>query len=303
MSTIPVAASAAPPDHRVGRCELLRALGAALATPPPGNRQVTEALGLPVLSGTDHTEAFVLTAPPHAGIHLGPEGKLGGEGLDRVAGFWRALGLSAPEDADHLGVLLMLYAELAEAESAASDERTRAQLSRARVALFHEHLWSWAPGYLAAVMALEIPSVAAWAKLALQALLRESAETDPPQLLPLALRLAPASLEPSCSFDELLDAMVAPLRSGMTLTRVDLARTAHGLGVGYRHGERRYTLKAMLEQDKVEVLRWLGNHARSWSQRHRATGRGWEHDPSGWWSARAEATAVALDAMVAVASG
>ena len=55
---------------------------------------------------------FVLAAPPHAAIHLGPSGMLGGEGLDRVAGFWRAIGLHPPQDADHLGLLLMLYAEL-----------------------------------------------------------------------------------------------------------------------------------------------------------------------------------------------
>lgn len=293
----------AAPSQSTARWELLRALGAALVTPPPGNQCVAEALGLPVLSGVDHTDAFVLTAPPHAAIHLGPEGKLGGEGLDRVAGFWRALGLVAPEDADHLGVLLMLYAELGEAETAASDERRRSQLYRARVALLHEHLWSWAPGYLAAVMALDIPSVSAWAGLTLATLLAEATEIDPPEVLPLALRTAPAGLQPSDSFDELLDAMVTPARSGIILTRRDLAQTAGALGVGYRQGERRYTLKAMLEQDKPATVRWLASHARTWSQQHRAGDCGWPCDPSGWWSARAEATAAVLYAMADIASG
>lgn len=292
-------ASSKPP----ARWELFRALGAALVTPPPANQQITEALGLPVLSGVDHTDAFVLTAPPHAAIHLGPEGKLGGEGLDRVAGFWRALGLVAPEDADHLGVLLMLYAELGDAEAAASDERGRAQLHRARVALLHEHVWSWAPGYLAAVTALDIPSVSTWAELTLQTLQREASEIDPPDQLPLALRAAPAGLQPSDSFDELLDAMVTPVRSGIILTRRDLGRTAAALGVGYRQGERRYTLKAMLEQDKPATVRWLASHARAWSKHHRASDRGWPCDPSGWWSDRADASAVVLDTMADIASG
>lgn len=295
--------AAAAPSQSSARWELLRALGAALLTPPPGNREVTEALGLPALSGVDHTEAFVLSAPPHAAIHLGPEGKLGGEGLDRVAGFWRALGMVAPQDADHLGVLLMLYAELGEAEAAASDERGRAQLQRARVALLHEHVWSWAPGYLAAVIALDIRSVSAWAELTFETLLVETTDIGPPDQLPLALRAAPAGLQLSDSFDELLDAMVTPVRSGIILTRRDLGQTAAALGVGYRHGERRYTLKAMLEQDKPATVRWLACHARSWSKQHRAADRGWPSDPSGWWSARAETAAAVLDAMADIASG
>lgn len=290
-------------SRKTARWELLRALGAVLVTPPPANQTLTDALGLPALSGVDHTDAFVLTAPPHGSIHLGPEGKLGGEGLDRVAGFWRVLGLVAPEDADHLGVLLMLYAELGESEAAARDERGRAQLHRARAALLHEHVWSWAPGYLAAVTALDIPSVSSWAELTLQTLQREASEVDPPDLLPLALRSAPAGLQPSDSFDELLDAIVTPVRSGIILTRRDLGRTAAALGVGYRHGERRYTLKAMLEQDKPATVRRLACHARAWSKQHRASDRGWPRDPSGWWSDRAEASAVVLDTMADIASG
>ncbi len=295
-------AEAAPSQSSAG-WELLRALGAALLTPPPANRGVTEALGLPVPSGVDHTEAFVLSAPPHAAIHLGPEGKLGGEGLDRVAGFWRALGMVAPQDADHLGVLLMLYAELGEAEAAASEERGRAQLQRARMALLHEHVWSWAPGYLAAVIALDIAPVSAWAELTLQTLLVETTQIGPPDQLPLAIRAAPTGLQASDSFEELLDVMVTPVRSGLILTRRDLGQTAAALGVGYRHGERRYTLKAMLEQDKPATVRWLASHARSWSKQHRAAARGWPCDPSEWWSARAEATAAVLDVIADSASG
>lgn len=279
------------------RWELLRALGAALVTPPPANRQVAEALGLPVFTGADHTDAFVLSAPPHAAIHLGPQGGLGGEGLDRVAGFWRALGLVPPEDADHLGVLLMLYAELGEAESAASSPQGGTQLHTARVALFHEHLWSWAPGYLAAVLTLDIASASAWAELTLETLQQEATEVDPPDALPLALRAAPEGLQPSDSFDDLLDAMVAPVRSGIVLTRRDLGQTAAALGVGYRQGERRYTLKAMLEQDKPATMRWLAGHARSWSKHHRATDSGWSCDPGAWWSGRAESTADVLEVM------
>ena len=152
-------------------------------------------------------------------------------------------------------------------------------------------------------MILDIPSVSAWAELTLETLLQEATEIDPPDVLPLAMRAAPAGLQPSDSFDALLDAMVTPVRSGIILTRRDLGRTAAALGVGYRQGERRYTLKAMLEQDKPATVRWLACHARCWSKQHRAADCGWSCDPSGWWSARAEAAAEVLDTMADIASG
>src|ERR1700749_4481585 len=89
-------------DHADARAddtawELFRSLGAVVLTPPPGNAALCTALDLPIPTGAQHPAAFVLSAPPHGAIHLGPEGKLGGEGLDRIAGFWRVLGLRAPE--------------------------------------------------------------------------------------------------------------------------------------------------------------------------------------------------------------
>ena len=277
------------------RWELLRALGAVVLTPPPGSASLCEALELPVQTGVDHTDAFVLTAPPHAAIHLGPEGQLGGEGLDRVAGFWRALGLSAPTDADHLGTLLMLYAELGEAERAADQQRTRTQVRTARAALFHEHIDSWAPGYLAAVAGLGIASVAEWAVLTRQVLTAERVELGAPALLPLALRVAPAGLQPTDSFDETLDALVSPVRSGMILTHRDLLAGAARAGVGVRRGERRFALRAMLTQDPDATLGWLTEHALTWSEQH-LSDRDTTTDTStsSWWSARAAHTARTL---------
>jgi alkylated DNA nucleotide flippase Atl1 len=273
-------------------------LGAAVLTPPPGNRAVCAALDLPSPTGVEHTDAFVLSAPPHAAIHLGPEGKLGGEGLDRIAGFWRVMGLRAPEDADHLGTLLMFYAELGEAELDASNERSRAQLHRARATLFHEHIWSWAPGYLLAVTELGIESVAAWAELTEQALCAEYAQLGPAAMLPLALRTAPPPMAASDSLDETLDALVAPIRSGMVLTYRDLAECAHRVGVGLRRGERRFALRAMLEQEPQGTLSWLGARARRSSLRCTPTPPV-ANDPSAWWSRRAAETARVLDALVA----
>jgi hypothetical protein len=297
----------AAPDVRLDRAdarmnevgwELFRSLGAFALTPPPGNGVLCAALDLPIPTGVEYTDAFVLSAPPHGAIHLGPEGKLGGEGLDRIAGFWRVLDLPAPEDADHLGVLLMLYAELGEAEQNASAERARAQLRRARTALLHEHIWSWAPGYLTAVAGLGIASVAAWASLAQQALRAEYTTVGAAVMLPLALRAAPAGMDAADSLDEMLDALVAPIRSGVVLTHRDLADCGQQARVGLRRGERRFALRAMLEQDALATLAWLGEHARRWSQRYPSALR-MATDPGQWWSRRAANTAWVLETLAA----
>lgn len=301
---------AAPPAAE--RTELLRALGAVSSTPPPHCGPAAAALGLPAPAAAEHTAVFVLSLPPHAAIHLGEDGKLGGEGLDRVAGFWRALGLTPPGDADHLGALLMLYAELGDAETAAQNESSRAQLRRAREALLWEHLWSWAPGYLTAVQRLGTPTLGTWARLTLDALAREARCCAAPATLPLALRAAPPPLatvlseasapvgsgpagsETGDPAGHLLDLLLAPVRSGLVLTRENLREAADAAGVGYRVGERRYTLQAMLDQDTAATLGWLSGFARQWASWHIEQQPVTGPDPRRWWADRAAGTALAL---------
>jgi TorA maturation chaperone TorD len=136
-----------PPDclaaDLTGRWELLRALGALAIGPPSDAQRAAGALGLAALTAAEHTNVFVLSLPPYASIHLGADGMLGGEAADRVAGFWRALGLSPPPDADHLAAILALYAELGEAAVTTRRRGVRERLTRAREAVLWEHLWSW----------------------------------------------------------------------------------------------------------------------------------------------------------------
>ena len=284
-----------------GGAELLRALGSVPTSPPPHCQPVFAALGLPAPTAAEHTGVFVLSAPPHAAIHLGGEGKLGGEGLDRVAGFWRVIGLTPPPDADQLGVLLMLYAELTDAEVAARAEGTRERLSHARATLLREHLWSWAPGYLTAVSRVAGPTLAAWAELTLSALHREarSAAASRTAALPAALRAAPAPIGLRDGRDKLLDSLVAPVRSGILLTREDLREAAAAAGLGYRVGERRYTLAAMLDQDAGAALDWLSGHAEMWAESHASQRSVGGHDPRHWWARRATRTVRMLRALQA----
>jgi hypothetical protein len=281
--------------------ELLRALG-AVADSPAAARAVGPALGLPGVTDAEHTAVFVLNCPPYAAVYLGPDGGLGGEGADRVAGFWRALGITAPTEPDHLAALLGLYARLGEAADGASRPATAAALARSRAVLLAEHLWPWLPGYLDAVTSLDAPGLAAWARLAQRALTAEHAAvhpagraagpagTAPDGLLPLALRAAPAGLTAQGRVGDLTAALTTPVRCGMILTRQRLAAGAGQAAVGHRIGERRFTLRAMLDQDPAATLGWLAAEARRWQARHARRA-----DPtSRWWAARAGQTAALL---------
>lgn len=201
-----------------GRWELLRAVGAMTVVAPPASDGIASSLGIGPVSAASFTDTFVLSLPPYAGIHLGPEGKLGGEGADRVAGMWRALGLAPPADADHLGSLLLLYAELGEV-----GEHTTGR----RAALLWEHLWSWAPGYLSAVSSCSSGGLGEWADLALRVLIREITLARGALDLPLALRAAPDPLNPDDDLESVLDALTAPVRTGFILTYGDLRSAAH----------------------------------------------------------------------------
>jgi len=273
--------------------DLLRALGSVPLSPPPHCQPVLECLGLPATTGAEHTAVFVLNAQPHAAIYLGEEGKLGGEGLDRVAGYWRAIGLVPPPDADHLGVLLMLYAELADAETTARKEATRHRLRHVRETLLTEHVWSWAPGYLTLVSGLGVPALSDWARMTRSALHREARSLSSPALA-LALRTAPEPVRLPTGRDQLLDALVSPARSGILLTSDDLHRAAAVTALGYRAGERRYSLAAMLDQDPPLTLGWLAGHAHRWAGLHASQPPVPGDDPRQWWARRAAGTAGTL---------
>lgn len=274
------------------RWELIRALAAVVDTPPRESGAVVRALELPALDAAQHTAIFVLWCPPYAACHLGPEGKLGGAGADRVAGFWRALGLTPPSEPDHLAHLLALYAHLGEAEQRSAGAAAQA-LGRARSALLTEHLWSWVSGYLGAVEDVGGAALVRWAALTREVLRGEVRAAPPAPVLPLALREAPGPLTPRLGLHELLDAILTPIRSGVVLTHPTLAGIARGQGIGYRAGERRFCLQAMVEQNATGTFAGLAAEARRWARRHGAEAET-ESRVAGWWQARAESTATVL---------
>ena len=280
--------------------ELFRALGAILDPPDPARRPLEQALGLPACcDAADHTDLFGFQLYPYASIYLGAEGMMGGEARDRVAGFWRALHQAPPAEPDHLGVLLSLYASLSAAEACEADAPRRVLWRRSRNALLWEHIASWAPVFLLRVKELGGRFHRAWAAMLLEVLAAHTDDCAGFSELPLHLREAPAALDPDGD-DDLITALLAPVRSGIILTRADLARAAAELGLGLRAGERRYALTALIGQDPMPVVRWLaGEAARQADTYHRI--------PvcfaavTAFWSQRAETTARALTAMAACA--
>jgi Nitrate reductase delta subunit len=256
--------------------DLMRALGVLCEPPMPEHDRLASALGLPRLPCADrYVDLFLFDLYPYASVYLGGEGKLGGEAGDRIAGFWRALGLAPPAEPDHLAALLGLYAELS--EHGAPDAWRRA--------LLWEHLLSWTPLYLAKLMDIASPFHRAWGELLGRALAAEAAALGPIPQASVAHREAPA-LEPPAVVGgaAFLQQLLAPARTGVILVRGDLAAAGRELGLGIRIAERRYVLEALLAQDAAASLGWLADHASAWAARH---------EP-GFWRLRATRTASLL---------
>jgi hypothetical protein len=275
-----------------GRWELIRALGVATVVAPPTGSALLDALGLPTWSRPEHTRLFVLQAPPYASIHLGAEGKLGGDGAERIAGVWRALGLVPPADSDHLAAIFALYAHLGHGAQLCRTAAARRRLDHIRGVVLWEHLCSWLPGYLAALA--DDPAAAAWVALTGKVLAEEARRSTAALLLPAALREAPEPIGIEIELHELLDALVAPLRVGFVLSHSDLAAAADRLRVGLRRGERRFALDAMLRQDPAATLDWLAGHARRWSRVHSGEAQ-YARDTNLWWAGRSARTATTLE--------
>lgn len=251
--------------------ELFRALGSLVETPTPETASVAALLDLgPVPDPAEYSDLFLFQLYPFASVYLGLEGQLGGEARDRVAGFWRALDDEPPAEPDHLATLLGLYARLTELEDTATASGPRSTWRRTRHACLWEHLASWVPTFLAKLREIAPPFYNGWGELLEAAIAQETAELGPLDRLPLALRVAPPMPDPRASngSGEFLAALLSPVRSGLVLTRSDLARAGRELGLGLRVGERRFILRAMLGQDPGVTLEWLAREAVGWVDRH-----------------------------------
>lgn len=277
--------------------ELFRALGSLVETPTPETASVAALLELgPVPDPAEYSDLFLFQLYPFASVYLGLEGQLGGEARDRVAGFWRSLDEVPPAEPDHLATLLGLYARLTELERTATGSNPRSAWRLTRHACLWEHLASWVPTFLAKLREIAPPFYSGWGELLEVALAQEIAELGPLDRLPLALRVAPPMPDPRASSESgrFLAALLSPIRSGLVLTRSDLARAGRELGLGLRVGERRFILRAMLGQDPVVTLGWLAEEAADWACRHECT-ESMVPEMAEFWIRRAKTTAKLLE--------
>ena len=280
--------------------ELLRALAVLAERPGPEHVRLAELLELPAVpDDSTWTQVFVLHLYPYASVHLGPEGKLGGDARDRVAGFFRALEAVPPAEPDHLPTLLLAYAELRERGDAGDD-----RAAHAATTLLHEHLCSWLPLMLGRVQALAPEPYRSWASLLADVVRGEALAHAPGggAPLPAHLRAAPSLDDPRGDAElSLQEQLLVPSRTGFLLTAADLRRAARETSLGLRIGERRYVLEQLLAQSVPDVLRWVAGHGVTTTREALEPWQAVVPDVVAWWCRRAEGTASILEALAAEA--
>lgn len=235
--------------------ELLRALSIFAEPPESEHVRVAGLLGLgDGIDGSAYAELFAFQLPPYASVYLGPEGWMGGEARERIAGFWRAVGRTPPAEPDHLSVLLGLYAALSEEQGKATGPGAALAAEACR-ALLHEHLAPWVFSYLDHAGELAAGGYRRWSELLRETLAEEAGRAGPSVVLPAHLRAAAELPDPRTEGGEaFLKALLAPVRSGVIVTRAALGTMARELGLGLRAGERRFALEGLLGQDARATL-------------------------------------------------
>ena len=251
--------------------ELIRALGELAEAPGAEQVRTARMLDLPGEPlRSEYSDLFVVQLYPYASVYLSPDGQLGGEVQEHIAGFWRVLRQPVPRDPDHIATLFATYAQLAQIPQSAHKPFMNELGAQMRHAFLWEHIMAWLLPFLVRVRELGSPVYRAWAMLAMDAFEAEVARAGVATNLPLQLRNAPP-LSDDTSASGLADAMFAPVCSGCILTRADLARCARDLGMSVRVADRRYTLAALIERDRTRVCAWLSTEAARQAELVRAT--------------------------------
>lgn len=254
--------------------DLLRGLAVLAEPPTPEHGHIATALELPSTpASAEYSDLFLFQLYPLASVHLGEEGMMGGGAQSRIAGFWRAVGHTPPAEPDHLAALVGLYAALCDAVGRADSDEEAAEaalLREGQRTLLAEHLAPWVFAFLDRVQEIGPHPYRRWAALLATVLSDEIVRVDAPLgVVPSVLISTGGIADPRTEgTDAFLRSLLAPVRSGVLLTRSDLALAARTSDVGLRAGERRYALEHLLAQDATSVLQALAEEAERQASLH-----------------------------------
>lgn len=276
--------------------ELIRALGELAEAPGPDQIRTARLLELPgEPARAEYTDLFVVQLYPYASVYLSPDGQLGGQVQDHIAGFWRVLRQPVPRDPDHIATLFSTYAQLIDRGRENGEAYLQELTRQMRHAFLWEHMISWLLPYMTRVRELGSPVYRSWAMLALDALEAEVTQVGPATTLPLHLRISHA-VDFTGTIDETVDALFAPVVSGMVLTRADITRCSRDLGITTRVANRRYTLRSLIQHDSARVHAWIAAEARRQADLFSTTSHSFG-DVRSHWERRALIIADALTAI------
>jgi TorA maturation chaperone TorD len=238
---------------------LFPSLGELIEAPGTEQGRVAKMLGLPgEATRKDFTNLFVVQLFPYASIYLSGDGKAGGFVRDEAAGYFRLVGASVPEEADHIAALLKWYGTLH--RGLYGDYNTHAAGKELRHAFFWSTLGCWLPIYLLRARELGSALYKAWAEVTLDVLEAEAVQIGLPMGVPSGLQTTAVlpSVDDPVAF---VNNLFIPVASGLLLCRADLGRCAQAHGLAVRVADRRQTLKIFLTENTAGVCGWLHQEA------------------------------------------
>ena len=234
---------------------LFPSLGEMIEAPGAEQARIARMLGMPGdLGRQDYTNLFVIQLFPYASIYLSHNGLAGGDVRDRIAEYWKILGWPAPQEPDHAASLLKSYGTL---HPGFRGEYLSSDLAhQCRPVFFWDAIASWMPMYLLRVREIGADVYKSWSSVVMDVIEAEAVQLSMPPVLPVYLRTAP--IPPGINNpSEFIDALFAPVVSGVILCRYDLGRCATENRLTVRMADRRHTLKIMMSENTSGVCSWL----------------------------------------------
>ncbi len=208
---------------------------------------------------------FDFNVYPYASVFVDPSGMLQAPWSSFVGDVLGALGLGLSSDAglaapDHVGALLEAMATLSEREEAATEPLEAARARHGQEVLLNEHLLPWMPVFLGALERVDEGFFSAVAILTQELLLEHGEEllADPLPPFHFPEETDETYQEPRQEARRELQRLLTPARSGLFLSRSDLADLGARLELPVRFAERRYMLEnlvaAAAERDDLAAL-------------------------------------------------